>query len=313
MATNLSSYTDINKKNRFSGFKQNVYYLKYGVDCFLLGKHKPIVAGVPLTDVCNLQCKHCVIANAGRGHNSLSQIEEWIRQLYKRGARILYIQGGEAFMWQEGQKRVNDVIALARRVGFFKVAMVTNGTYPIETDADAVWISIDGTPQRHNAIRGEGVFERVLENLHQSTHPNIRANMTVNAINYLDVEAVVKLVADQPKFRGVSMNFHTPYPGKESLFIPLEKRKQIITQILDLKEKGYPILNSKAGLKALQSGNYKRPVWMINLVEQGQIFECCWGRQYPKVCEKCGYGVIAELSMLSELKLGAIREAFKLF
>lgn len=294
-------------------FKEAAYYVKFGIQCFLLKQRKPIVAGIPLTDACNLQCKHCVVANAGRGHYSIEKLSAWMRLFYSRGARILYIQGGEPFTWFDGEKRLNDVIAEARKIGYFKVAMVTNGTYPIKSDADAVWVSIDGTPKRHNEIRGENVFELAEENVEKSSHSNIRANMTVNSINYMDVEEVITFVKNSKKFVGVSINFHTPYPGTEDLQLPREKRNEVIKLVLELKKKGFPVLNSEQGLEALLSGKYNRPAWLIQMVEQDQIFECCWGREMDKVCDNCGYGVIAELSLLSELKLASVFHALKLF
>lgn len=293
--------------------KEIAYYIKFGIQCFILKQRKPIVAGIPLTDVCNLQCRHCVVANAGLGHYSTDKLIEWMRLFYSRGARVLYIQGGEPFTWFEGGKRLNDVIAEARKIGYFKVAIVTNGTFPIESEADAVWVSLDGTPKRHNEIRGENVFELINENVEKSSHTNIRANMTVNSINYMDVEEVIKFVGNSKKFKGISINFHTPYPGSENLYLPVEKRREVIKLVLELKKRGFPVLNSKPGLEALSSGSYNRPAWLIQMVEQGKIFECCWGRESGKVCDRCGYGVIAELSLLAELKAGSIIHALKLF
>ena len=56
-----------------------------------------------------------------------------------------------------------------------------------------------------------------------------------------------------------------------------------------------------------------RPVRMIQMVEQGSVFECCWGRTLEGVCDRCGYGVIAELSALSRLRPASLMHALKLF
>jgi MoaA/NifB/PqqE/SkfB family radical SAM enzyme len=289
------------------------YYCAYGFQSFLLGRRKPIVAGVPLTDVCNLHCAHCVVAHAGRGHHTLEKIRGWIQLLYDRGARILYLQGGEVFMWSDGDRRLDHVVRMARSMGYFKVATVTNGTYPIETEADLVWVSIDGSPRTHDEIRGEGAFVRLTRNLQASSHRRIFANMTVNRRNRGDVEEVVRFVAEHPKLRGVSINFHTPYPGVEDLALLPDERAGTIDDLLRWKTEGSPIVNSTAGLRLLKNGNYRRPVWMIQMVEQGQVFECCWGRTLDGVCQRCGYGVIAELSGLSRLRPASILHALKLF
>lgn len=293
--------------------REIAYYLQFGFECFILRRQKPIVAGISLTDVCNLECKHCVVANVDRGHYSFKKILNWMRLFYAQGARILYLQGGEVFTWRDNSRELDDVVHAAKAIGYFKVAVVTNGTYPIETDADVVWVSIDGLRKRHNEVRGENGFENLIANIENSSHPNICANITVNKMNCQDVEEVIKFVEDHPKLRGISINFHTPYPGVEHLFLPMEKRAELIERVLRLKNTGYHVLNSLSGLKALMKGDHKRPIWMIQMVEQDQIFECCWGRQYEGVCELCGYGVIAELSQLFQLKPSAIAHAFNLF
>lgn len=289
------------------------HYLKFGFECFILQRRKPIVAGISITDLCNLQCKHCVVANSGRGHSSFEKIISWMKLFYSRGARILYFQGGEPLAWSDSSKKLNDIIREARAIGFFKTAVATNGTNPIETEADIVWVSIDGMGQRHNEIRGKNVFEEVIKNISRSSHPNININMTVNLLNYQDVENVIRLASDNSNIRGVSINFHTPYPGVENLFLPMKERAGVVERVILLKKMGFPVLNSTSGLKALMQGDFKRPIWMIQMVEQDQIFECCWERHSGKACEKCGFGIIAELSQLLQFKPSSIIHAFNLF
>lgn len=294
-------------------WKEAFYYLRFGFESFLLGRRKPIVAGIPLTDLCNLRCRHCVVANAGRGHHNFETVRGWMKLLYERGARILYLQGGEAFGWSDGNRSLDHVIRTAREIGYFKVATVTNGTYPIETEADLVWVSIDGSPAAHDRIRGRGAFDQLAENLASTSHQSIYANMTVNRLNWTEAEAVVRFVTEHPHLQGVSFNFHTPYPGVEELTLAAEQRTELIEDLLRLKKQGYPIVNSAVALKLLMSGDYRRPLGLIQMVEQGQVFECCWGRQYEGVCRQCGYGVIAELAGLSRLQPASLLQALKLF
>jgi hypothetical protein len=137
--------------------------------------------------------------------------------------------------------------------------------------------------------------------------------MTVNRLNRGETEAVLRFVAGHPKLRGVSFNFHTPYPGVEELALSRAERAGVVEGLLAWKREGYPIVNSFAGLRRLASGRYRRPVWMIHMVERGDVFECCWGRKIDGVCRSCGYGVIAELSGLSRLDPASLLGALKLF
>jgi len=294
-------------------FVEVQYFARYGFRTLLLKRRSPIIAGMPLTDVCNLQCKHCVVANAGRGHYSFQTIDELMRHFYGIGVRILYLQGGEIMTWQQGTRTAGDVIRHAREIGFFKVAVVTNGTLGIPEEADLVWVSLDGCEAVHDSIRGAGAFARMMANVKSSGHRHVNFNMTINRLNVGDVESVAEISRDTPGVRGVSFNFHTPYAGVEDMMVPIEERIGVIDRILRLKKKRFPILNTSAGLRAMQENRWRRPLPVVHLVEKGQIFECCWGREQPGVCEKCGYGIIAELSQMLALNVPTIMESLRLF
>lgn len=290
-----------------------LYYMEYGIKAILFKKHIPIVAGVPLTDVCNLKCVHCVVANTGRGHYSYEKLREIFAEFYFRGARVLYLQGGEIMTWEDAGKRINDVIALARDIGFFKVACVTNGTFPIDINSDAVWVSLDGTEEYHDKIRGKGMFALAMNNIRESKHKNIRANITVNNVNEPSAANLVKFVSQEPAIKGISVNFHTPYPGVEHLALSFEKRQKVLEQVMELKKQGYKVLNSLHALKALHSNRYRRPVRIIQMMEMDRIFECCWANGSTEVCSRCGYGIIPELATIEDMKIPSILSALGMF
>ena len=111
----------------------------------------------------------------------------------------------------------------------------------------------------------------------------------------------------------VSFNFHTPYPGVEDLSLSLEERAGVIDRILNLKRNGLPVLNTVGGLKAMKANRWSRPVPIIQLVEKDRIFECCFGREHPGVCQKCGYGVIVELSQILSWNIPTMLQSLSLF
>ncbi len=292
---------------------QKFALLGFGIDWFLFGKKRPIAAGVPLTDCCNLSCAHCVVKNGTLGHHSFERICGWMDQLYAAGARFLYLQGGEILTWEDRGRGPNDVIAAARKLGFIRIATVTNGTLPIVLDADAIWVSVDGPQTVHDSIREPGSFEKLVTNVSASSHPRLYANITLNGKNASFLEETVHAVEAIGRFRGISINFHTPYAGVENLDVPQTQRRELVARIVSLKKSGHRILNSRAGLKNLWSGNYKRPIRMIRMVEQGRMFDCCWGREQPGLCERCGYGIIAEMAAMARLRPSAVLQALSIY
>lgn len=241
------------------------------------------------------------------------QVVELMKHFYRMGSRIVFFQGGEPLLWNEDGYTVNDLIQESKNIGFFKSCLVTNGTLPINTNADLVWVSIDGTREVHDEIRGKGCFDRVMENVENSSHPRIYANMTINALNKGEVEAVVKMIARNKSFKGISINFHIPYIGVEDLFVPFDQRQEVLEAIIALKKNSFPILNSIGGLEAMQLNKWKRRCWIAHLVEpDGRIFEGCPGGE-EDVCKECGYGVMPEMSLIFEGRFSCIREAVNLF
>ena len=289
------------------------YFASYGFRTLVLRQRKPLIAGMPLTDVCNLHCKHCVVANAGRGPYSFSKIDSTLRHFYDMGVRIMYMQGGEIMTWKDGEKDLNDVIRRAHEIGFFKVAVVTNGTLGIDSEADLMWVSIDGSERVHDAIRGRGTFAAVTRNLETTTHRRVSLNMTINRLNAGEVEEVANIAERMPNVHGVSFNFHTPYPGVEDLCLPLNERALVIDRILALQRKGLPVLNTGGGLQAMKKNRWRRPIPIISLMERDRIYECCFGREHPGVCEKCGYGLIAELSQVLSWNIPTMLHSLSLF
>lgn len=87
-----------------------------------------------------------------------------------------------------------DEIITALHQKSFKTEIITNGVLidehlkTIQNCVDRVYVSLDGTREVHNSIRGEGVFEKVTENLKKLKHNNVTVMsvITQQLINGLD-------------------------------------------------------------------------------------------------------------------------------
>jgi hypothetical protein len=90
------------------------------------------------------------LANVGRGHYPFPRIEQFLQHFYDVGVRILCLQGGEVMTWRDGNMEVSDVVRSAHEIGFFRVAVVTNGTLGLPKGADLIWVSVDGPESVHD-------------------------------------------------------------------------------------------------------------------------------------------------------------------
>lgn len=273
---------------------------------FMLGMEPPFVLGLVITDRCNQSCRQCRVSNTGRSDLTMKQIEEKLTDYHCRGFRELYIEGGEPFLWRDGAFCFEDIVSLARHIGYFHVHVYTNGTLPIHSNADRVWVSMDGLKADYEALRGDH-FETVIDNIRESGHSSLGIIYTVNAHNQEGIKPFLEFVVrEQLPVRGVFFFFHTPYYGKDELFLDFDERSPAIHRIIDCKRQGLPVLNSIPALNAFESGNWKRPRSMFAFTDVDGDYCCCRSNS-PEVCEHCGYVCGAEFDQVRKLKFGAIR------
>ncbi|MCL5036806.1 MAG: radical SAM protein, partial [Chloroflexi bacterium] len=174
--------------------KRKIKYLFYATGYFLktkiLGQEIPFIGGLVINEKCNLHCRQCDSANRNIPDLSYEDIRQGLQIFYDKGIRSLFIEGGEPFLWGDGNYKLEDVIQLARKIGFHLVSIYTNGTFPINVSTDSVFVSIDGLKETTNDLRGNGIniYDRIIENIKESNHPNIIINYTINSRNQSEIE-----------------------------------------------------------------------------------------------------------------------------
>jgi len=137
------------------------------------------VISVLINNLCNLRCKHCYL-QARKNDNYLSP-DEWHRffvsLLSKTRPETLCFAGKEVFFDKQSADIFFNAINLRNRMqenGRTKteIGVITNGTLIHqykkqlwETPPDYIDISIDGLPDEHDLVRGNGSFEHMGKNL----------------------------------------------------------------------------------------------------------------------------------------------------
>jgi MoaA/NifB/PqqE/SkfB family radical SAM enzyme len=253
-----------------------------------LGAKLPIYASVDVTNRCNLKCMHCYWWKNWKQRKELST-EGWrkvIRNKLKN--KKLYqvaLTGGEPLLRR-------DVIKVFKEEMRNKIYVVTNGTLPlVDFNGISYIVSIDGTEEVHNFIRGLKVYEKIRQNVKQFDG-DVLLNMTINTINFECIEDVVKEWHEL--VHGINFQFHTPFDLNDSLWVPYGKqRDEIIKKLMKLKEEYYGlILNTKRQLDILRSNGWTKncPNWaFIALNHLGQPKDpCILGGAKKPICERCG-------------------------
>lgn len=292
-----------------------LFYINWGFQTLVFREKIPLNGSIILTDKCNLNCLHCTVAHLGYPQRSIYDVEKDIRTLFDRGVRVLVITGGEPFMWKDAQgNTVEDVVAIAREMGFFRIVICTNGTYRLESSADYLWVSLDGYEKAHNIIRGS-IYSKVIDNINQSTHNGLYINFTVSSNNYDTFIDVAKNILKMKNIRGILFLLYTKYiGGDESLVLEQDKRKDALKKIQVFKI-GHPfsVFNTFSGISALKSGRWARNTYASVTINQGLLSDCCCriGIYDKEVCENCGCTPAVETWALQTFKLSAIFENFR--
>lgn len=293
-------------------------YYSYWFILNFLGIKKPLINTMVILYKCNLNCKHCNIAEELKTipppHKMTYEMaKEKMLKMYRKGARVCYFEGGEPTLWRDEHRNLNDLIILAKEIGYFTIGYTTNGTNIIFEQSDVISVSLDGPEDIHDEIRTKGVFNKLMNNLEKTNHGNIFANMTISKINKDYIEETVRIASENIAIAGIMLNFITPPPDD----ITLTKAEKIIAieKIKELKKKSYPILNSTKALNNLTDENWQKrcPFWMSAFVlpDGSEITGCPMKSDIS--CQNCGFDAPREYYFVSKGYLPTIFELTKRF
>lgn len=283
---------------------KTAYLAKWFFGARFFGRKKPLQTVIFITDRCNLACRHCTVYNHTNPKDKpFGQIREELEYSYDKGSRFVDFEGGEPMLWRDGDLNINNLIDLAKEIGFFSCTITTNAQMPFaDCKADSIWVSMDGIGPFHDDIRGEGSFARLEKNIAECNHKNLSVNMTINTRNYTNVAEAIKYVKKNAHIKSISFSFHTPYAGTEHLTLDKTTRERTADEIIGFKKDGYPIMNSVSGLKLLKTNDFKKECWISNFIlPDGTRLDECPGKT-AGVCENCGFGMAGEMNSVFHFK-----------
>ena len=194
-----------------------------------------------LTLRCNLRCLHCG-ATAGSARPDELSTAEALRvadELAALPAGEVTLMGGELFLRSDWL-----AVAEALREGGVQVVIFTNGTLGL-LDIPARWmVSLDGTREVNDKIRGKGVYDKVMKSLECDTPLKPAVHITITRQNQHNVEDFLEEMSKNKRIQMVGFSFCTPEKGEDEgdIFIPLPERDKILDDLLRLRKKYWPIM-----------------------------------------------------------------------
>lgn len=203
---------------------------------------------VEITDVCNLHCITCDNLSDSE-HFTLEEMKDILDNARERNVRQLFITGGEPLT----HRNLYDIISYAHNLRFH-VNMSCNGTLVtedvvkklIKAGLNNISLSLDGTKEVNDSIRGKGVYDKVLNTLKlfQEAKSSRMVNVifTISHINYTTlpfvVETVRKYGVRQMFLNAFDPSFlveHREEKIKE-LWIPKEELNQLEKVLIESRE-----------------------------------------------------------------------------
>ena len=164
--------------------------------------HTKTTAAIDITNSCNLKCTHCYWWKEERPSELADDaMVAFMKGLRKKGMTAAIIYGGEPML----RPRMCEA---ASRI-FDHPLIFTNGTQGFSA-IDAQWIlSLDGTREVHDSIRGAGAFDCSVTNLRKAPRRPV-VHMTITRQNRHNLEEFLDELSGLP-IKGVGFSFYTPH------------------------------------------------------------------------------------------------------
>lgn len=157
-----------------------------------------------LTRECNLRCSHCLNSSGKLMENQLNDkdFKKLIQDLSNAGIQEIRFTGGEPLKFN----KIYDLIELANNNGLC-TSLGTNGTLITKEVANRLKkvglkkavVSIDGTEERHDSIRGNGNYKKAMNALYNliNAEIDVRVNAVIMKSNMNDVINLAKELNDK--------------------------------------------------------------------------------------------------------------------
>jgi len=252
---------------------------------------------IDITCKCNLKCKMCNLWEINKEGPSFDLILKTLKDAFDLGARSFSPCGCECFTRPD----YIDILEYAEAIGYNHIEIVSNGVLINDEKISRlknlktlnINISIDGPQEIHDSLRGNGVYEKVIRNIHKLKANNIsfsfssiimkKTLFTLKHIIDLASEFEIKSVAMQP----FQINYTRNTDVSEFIFESKDKNllSETLNEILNYSNKKNITIYNKSQFKDIPSflceGKFPRPItgcqmpskfiW-INL--NGNIYPC---------------------------------------
>jgi MoaA/NifB/PqqE/SkfB family radical SAM enzyme len=249
-----------------------------------LGRRIPLFLSWSITNRCNYRCAYCDRPNQAGAELSTARALEVMDEFAALGTRFVFVSGGEPLV----RKDAGEIIERCRAHRLF-VCLTTNAALYLRRKheigrVDMLKISLDGSPEAHDAWRAAGSYDEVIEVLADARRDGIPVllNPVVSTatLPYLEhVISVAERFGARVKFQPVN---YTVAGVKDisALTFASDGMREVSSRLLALRRRSPAVANSRAGLRYMATlpagstiGCYAGRLF-VYLMPNGDIYPC---------------------------------------
>ena len=209
-----------------------------------------------ITNSCNCKCAMCGLWQKKSKSLDIEKAKKLVDFMSKNNVVYIQLTGGEPSLY----KHLIPLIQYINKKGIV-MQLATNGTMVTEENAGKmrkaglkyICISLDHyKPEIHDSVRNyKGCFTKVLNAIKILKQEGfvMYSSSVINKYNYKDLETFVSFVNSL----GIQFGGCFPYPDFNEndtiSHLPENDLKNAVNELIDLKRKGYKIVNTYAYLK----------------------------------------------------------------
>lgn len=261
-----------------------------GVEIPDFGERTFPYAVIEVTRRCNLRCTTCFFFQAFQHQDDDIPEEDllaMLRALQRRhDIKLMSWVGGEPLLRPRVVEAAADI--------FPTNIMFTNGMLGIPALPVALAVSLDGPEQINDAIRGKGVYAKVMKNLRAAPR-DVFIQCVVTRRNVDVLEAFAQELTGVPHVSGVIFSIYVPQKNDTSgLAFGVGERDRVIDLLLHLKDAfGSFVLNEARALELAYSATSKRVTDDCDMKRRSLALDyrlqrrlpCCYGEDVD--CDRC--------------------------
>jgi len=272
---------------------------------------------VNITNRCNLSCRHCFVYRDANPNETPESIHDELgdAEILETLTALRDRHGILSMLWMGGEPLLKPLL-LAEGIRLFaRNTITTNGTAPLIDFGPSVLyvVSLDGPEVLNDAIRGEGVFRRVVRNLSripEGFSSPVQVQCVVTKRNEKRLEELVEALRET-RVGWMTFSFYVPRADDTGpdVWETNQERASAVREVQRLKQQ-YPgfVRNTTRSLELMLPPHAERVTAacpardnILPLYLEGDHFTtpfCCYGNDVD--CARCGAWVVFHLAARME-------------